>query len=135
MKTYVLMGKQGDPDPYEVYEFVVGVSRDRSKLEILKAQKESKDAYRKVQWEIYEKCADSYRILEVAFFNQNPVPSYQDKAAYKEYDAKHESFYRSNWEACMCKITAQYGVNRDFMPKETSPEDTTKYVIVEWEEV
>jgi hypothetical protein len=132
MKTYVLMGNDGD---YEPHDFVVGVSRDRSKLEALKAQKEAKDSYLKIQWEMYDKCAKLYVVLMSEFYKQNPEPNYKDKVAHEEYIAKIAACYDINWEACMLKVTAEYGVNRNFMPEETSPENIIKYSIVEWDEL
>jgi hypothetical protein len=144
MKTYVLMGKFGGK--YESDDRIMGISRDRSKAELMMLQLETKEVYKKVQWEIYEKAEDAFNPLEREFYDKNPQPKYlhgiknlKAKTKYnrqwKSHMAKYDKFYAVVWDKCLNEVLAKYGVRRNFMPKYDRPDDIVTYYIKEYEEL
>ena len=139
MKTYILTGRQGEYDDTRI--FIVAVSRDRMKVEQVKAQKETIETYKKIQHEIYDKTYEMYRELERQFYNQNPQPelyngSVKNEQDWDKHNEKHDAFFLVAWGESLNTVLKQYGVQRNFMPEGTEfPDELIKYSISEWEEL
>ena len=141
MKVYVLLECTGAWDDYR--ETIIGVSRDRSKIEDLQNSKLLRKKYIEIQVDItdaIEKAAQHDQ--EYINTRSKECPTKLPDETDSEFGARKTEFYDALWEEeerirerIGCEVLKQWGLNRNFMPKDWWVEYAPEYKILEFEEL